>query len=185
MVKAGAPALASNLGSGSPLVSQYCENEETLLCCAIEAQGHTLQLLEALQVVLPFEQSDDKIRLLLMGLSETAYPTSEATTCSLANVRMLRRESMLRAAKQDCQGDQESATSGSNKRSILRHHARECSCVGAGCGITVDGRRSAEPRAQKPPSLKANPPPSHPSTQSRGGSRGRGKRGGKTQACRR
>ena len=49
-------------------------------------------------MALSFELTDDKIRSLLSGLSETAYPTSETLTRSLANMRMLRRECMLRAA---------------------------------------------------------------------------------------
>ena len=82
-------------------MSQYCEKAKSLLCHAIEAQEHILHVLEALQVALLFEQTDDIIQSLLTGLSETAYLTSEALTRSLANVRMLQRESMLRATKQD------------------------------------------------------------------------------------
>ena len=99
------PALASYLGTGSPLVSQYCEKAEPLLCCAIEAQEHTLQLMEALQVALPFEQTDDKIRSLLKGLSETAYRTSEALTRSLVNVAKRIHAPRCLAGFCHCRGD--------------------------------------------------------------------------------
>ena len=98
-------------------------------------------------MALPFEQTDDKIWSLLTGLSETAYPNSEAFTRSLAN-HMLRRESMLCAAKQD------SAINLENVAALEQVVASRSTAVAL-----------QNLAAQKPPSTKANPPlPSQPAT---------------------
>ena len=112
-------------------------------------------------MALPFEQSDDKIWSLLMGLSEMAYPTSEAHTRSLANVRMLRRESMLHAAKQDSAIAKEI-----RKAPLLGQTDAQFSDTTlenvAALGQVVASRSTAvalqNHAAQKPPSTNTNPP---------------------------
>ena len=68
------------------------------MCTAIEAQEHTIQLLEALVTILPAGSTDPRVSVLLTGLSCTAFPMLEALYKQLGNLHLLHRESMLRAA---------------------------------------------------------------------------------------
>ena len=80
------------------LISGFWRKTEPLVYAAIEAQEHTIQLLEALGTIFPAESSDPRVIALFTGLSCTAFPTWEALYKQLENLRLLRRESMLRAA---------------------------------------------------------------------------------------
>ena len=91
-------ALEPFVGPGSLLISAYWRKTEPLVCAAIEAQEHTIQLLEALGTILPAGSTDPKVSALLTGLSCTAFPTREALYKQLGNLRLLHRESMLRSA---------------------------------------------------------------------------------------
>ena len=91
------PTLEPFVGQGSLLVSGFWRKTEPLVCAAIEAQEHTIQLLEALGTI-PAAGSDPKVSALFTGLSCTAFPTREALYKQLGNLRLLCRESMLRSA---------------------------------------------------------------------------------------
>ena len=80
------------------LISGFWRKTKPLVCATIEAQEHTIQLLEALGTILPAGSTDPRVRALLTGLSCTAFPTWEALYKQLGNLRLFRRESMLRAA---------------------------------------------------------------------------------------
>ena len=75
------------VGPGSLLISAYWRKTEPLVCTAIDAQEHTIQLLEALGTILPSGSTDSKVSALLTGLSCTAFPTREALYKQLGNLR--------------------------------------------------------------------------------------------------
>ena len=64
---------------------------------AIEAHEHSIQLLEALSKIFPPGEGDLRVTQLLSGLSSTVYPTRDALYKQLGNLRILRKESALRA----------------------------------------------------------------------------------------
>ena len=66
-----------------------------MACTAIEAQEHTIQLLDALGTILPAGSTDPRVVVLLTGLPCTAFPMQEALYKQLGNLRLLHRESML------------------------------------------------------------------------------------------
>ena len=68
------------------------------MCAALEAQEHTIHLLEVLGSILPARSTDPRVSTLLTGLSCRAFPTREALYKQLVNLRLLRRESMLLSA---------------------------------------------------------------------------------------
>ena len=80
------------------LISGFWKKTEPLVCAAIEAQEHTIQLLEALGTILPARSTDPRVSALLTGLSCMAFPTRDAHYKHLGNLCLLRRESMLPAA---------------------------------------------------------------------------------------
>ena len=62
-----------------------------------EAQEHTIQMLEGLGSILPAGSTDPRVSSILTGLSCMAFPAWEALYKQLGNLRLLCRESMLRA----------------------------------------------------------------------------------------
>ena len=65
------------------------------MCVAIEAQEHTIQLLEALGTILPAGSKDPRASVLLTNLSCMAFPVQEALYKQLGILRLLRRGSMF------------------------------------------------------------------------------------------
>ena len=93
------PALEPFVGQGSMIIFSYWRKTEPLVCAALEAQEHTIQLLEALGSIPAAGSMGPRVSALLTGLSScTAFPTWEALYKQLRNMRLLRRESMLRSA---------------------------------------------------------------------------------------
>ena len=97
MVAAGPAPLSRYHGVFSLLITSYSSKTESLVCSAIEALEHSIQLLEALTKIFPPEEGDFRVTRLLSGLACTAYPTRDALYKQLGNLRILRRESALRA----------------------------------------------------------------------------------------
>ena len=62
------PAIEPFVGQGSLLISAHWRKTEPLVCAAIEAQEHTLQLLEALGSILPAGSTDPIASALLTDL---------------------------------------------------------------------------------------------------------------------
>ena len=68
------------------------------MCSAIEANEHSVQLLEALSKIFPPGEGDLRVTQLLSGLACTAYPTRDALYKQLDTLCILQRESALRSA---------------------------------------------------------------------------------------
>ena len=80
-------------GAASQVVASYVSKTEGLVCSAIEAHEHTLQLLEALTKIFPPGEENFRVTQLLSGLVCTAYPTRDALYKQLGNLHILRRVS--------------------------------------------------------------------------------------------
>ena len=82
-------------GVTSPLITSYAGKTECLVCSAIEAHEHYIQLLKVLTKIFPLGEGDLRVSQLLLVLTCTAYPTRDSLYKQLG---ILRRELALRAA---------------------------------------------------------------------------------------
>ena len=85
-------------GVVSPVMANYVSKTEGLVCSAIEAHEHSIQLLEALTKIFPAGEGYLRVMHLLSGLACTVYPTRGTLYKQLGNLCILRRESALHAA---------------------------------------------------------------------------------------
>ena len=79
-------------GVTSPLVANLVSKTEGLVCSAIGAHEHSIQLLEALTKIFPLGEGDLRVTQLLSGLSCTAFPMRDALYKQLGNLHILRRQ---------------------------------------------------------------------------------------------
>ena len=77
------------MGQVALLISTFWRKTEPLVCAAIEAQEHTIQLLEALGSIIPVGSTDPKVSALPTGISCTAFPMREALYKQLGNLHLL------------------------------------------------------------------------------------------------
>ena len=87
-----------SLSTMGDLSAYYISKTEGLVCSAIEAHKHNIQLLEALTKIFPLGEGDLRVTQLLSGLACTAYPRRDALYKQLGSLHILRRESALCAA---------------------------------------------------------------------------------------
>ena len=94
-------------GAISPVVGNYVSKTEGLVCSAIEAHEHSLELLEALTKIFPPGEGDFRVTQLVSCLACTVYPMRDALYKQFGNLCILHRESALHAADKTDEPDLE------------------------------------------------------------------------------